>query len=74
MAMPEIGLGNDLLGKVAEALEINPDLVRRIVLDIERHLLIVAYVEQYVSDKVFEIDWSGLAGGAIVREHVEAGK
>lgn len=67
--MALIDAKGDKLGRVlCEALGLDPDMTKRIVLDVPSGGPVVAYVEQYASSMVFEIDWSALLGKIQIAE------
>lgn len=52
-------LGRDLLMMLAKALNIEETKVRRIVLDVRFDAAVVAYIEQFGTRKLIDINWSG---------------
>jgi len=55
---------------LCEALELDPNLVRRIIVDVKYSAgeLVCVYVEMYGSDKLLEIDWAEGLKGAQIKE------
>lgn len=56
---------DEVAALVCEALDINPHMVRRIVLDLEANEPVMAYVEMYGSQRLLDIQWS--FNGAVVQ-------
>ena len=48
--------GSDFLNIICDALDINKETVRRVVLDIPYNDVVVAYIEQLASSKILEIN------------------
>jgi hypothetical protein len=57
--------GKEIGIKISEALGIDPDRTRRIVLDIGIEGPIVAYVELLGDRRLLQVDWTGLHGATI---------
>ncbi len=54
--MADVISGKDFLNQICEAIDINPDNVRRVVLDIKYNDVITVYVEQLGTDKLLNIN------------------
>lgn len=52
-------LGRDLLVALCKALNIEEPKVRRIVLDVRFDAAVIAYIEQFGTNKLLEINWAG---------------
>jgi len=62
--------GRDFGKEVCEALGLDPDVTRRVIIDINSGAggLVMVYVERYGTDGLFNVDWAaGLAGAEIAR-------
>ena len=57
----------DTLGElICQAIGINPDQVRRVIVDCEAENLIMVYVEMYGGKALLDIDWAkGLKGAQV---------
>lgn len=67
----EIILGNEIMRKVAEALGVDFDHTRRIILDWKTQSPIVAYVEMYGTDRFYEINFADLSKATEVKLNTE---
>lgn len=59
--------GDKLIEQIASVLGVNGRLCRRIVLDINIHRPVTAYVEMFGSDKMLEINWAGELQGTTLK-------
>jgi len=65
-----IAQGQDFGKMVCEALGLDVDVTRRIIIDINSgaHGLVMVYVERYGTDGLFNVDWAaGLTGAEITK-------
>ena len=63
----QLCLGDNLIPKLCEGLEIDPELVRRIIIDAEVGCIAMAYVEYFASDKMLELHLPELREGVEVK-------
>lgn len=59
--------GLDFIYAVAPLLDLNPDLVVRIVIDGQFNNFVTVYVEQLGSDKMVKIDWAAALKDTAIR-------
>lgn len=59
--------GDKLIEQIAEVLGVNGRLCRRIVLDINIHHAVTAYVEMLGSNKMLGINWAGELKGTTLK-------
>lgn len=50
---------------ICNALGVDSDMVRRIIIDINIEYPVVAYVEMYGSEKILDINWDMLKGATV---------
>ena len=56
----------DICELLCTALGLNPDYVKRVVLDVNAGHLVMVYVEMYASYKMLDIDW-GMLGNVEIK-------
>lgn len=56
--MAMLAANDELAREVCKALDIDPCLTRRIILDFPYEGPVLAYVEMYASNKILKVDWA----------------
>jgi len=59
------GYDDEFIDSLCEALEINPSLTKRIIIDIDVDKPITVYTEGYASTRIFDVVWN-IKGASIV--------
>ena len=53
--MARMRLGIDAIRKLCKALDLNPSITKRIIIDIPADGIVIAYVEQFTSEKFLDL-------------------
>jgi len=64
----DIQIGDTLVERICEALDIDANMTRRIILDFQMDTPVIAYIEMYGSNAMCDIVWSlGKDDGAQIK-------